>query len=68
MFDMATDFHRETATIFQFPVGGRAGLSKFRNIGLSDLEREARQPHVDFGSWYHHDAIRDEERDDKPHA
>ncbi|HCJ73323.1 MAG TPA: DUF2735 domain-containing protein, partial [Agrobacterium sp.] len=22
---MATGFHRETATIYQFPVGGRAG-------------------------------------------
>lgn len=66
---MATGFYRETATIFQFPVGGRAGLSKFRNIGLSDLEREARQPHVDFlAPRYHDDAIRDEERDDKPHA
>ncbi|WCJ61947.1 DUF2735 domain-containing protein [Agrobacterium tumefaciens] len=68
MVDMATGFHRETATIYQFPVGGRAGVSKFRNSGLSELEREARQPHVEFGSWYHDDAIRDEERDGKPHS
>ncbi|MBS0259712.1 MAG: DUF2735 domain-containing protein [Proteobacteria bacterium] len=68
MTEMATGFHRETATIYQFPIGGRAGVSKFRNSGLSDLEREARQPHVDFGSWYHDEAIRDEERNDKPHS
>jgi hypothetical protein len=35
---------------------------------LSDLEREAREPHVDFGSWYHDEAIRDEESDRKPHS
>ncbi|MFF2319556.1 DUF2735 domain-containing protein [Agrobacterium sp. NPDC058088] len=68
MTEMATGFHRETATIYQFPVGGRAGVSKFRTNGLSDLEREAREPHVDFGSWYHDDAIRDEENDRKPHS
>lgn len=68
MTDMATGFHRETATIYQFPVGGRAGVSKFRDSGLSKLEREAQEPHVDFGSWYHDDAIRDEERDGKPHS
>ena len=43
MTEMATGFHRETATIYQFPVGGRAGVSKFRTNGLSDLEREARE-------------------------
>ncbi|MGG2475822.1 DUF2735 domain-containing protein, partial [Rhizobium sp. BR5] len=30
MTEMATGFHRETATIYQFPVGGRAGVPKFR--------------------------------------
>ena len=65
---MATGIHRETATIYQFPVGGRAGLSRFGNSGLSELERQAREPHVDFGSWYHDEAIRDEESDRKPHS
>ncbi|NWJ26957.1 DUF2735 domain-containing protein [Rhizobium sp. RM] len=65
---MATGFHRETATIYQFPVGGRAGVSKFRKSGLSALEEEARAPHIDFGSWYHDEAIRDEERNDKPNS
>jgi hypothetical protein len=68
MFDMATGFHRETATIYQFPVGGRASVPKFRKSGLSDLEEQAKALHIDFGSWYHDDAIRDEDRDDKPHA
>ncbi|KJF73591.1 DUF2735 domain-containing protein [Agrobacterium arsenijevicii] len=68
MFDMATGFHRDTATIYQFPVGGRAGVPKFRKSGLSELEEQAKAPHIDFGSWYHDDAIRDEDRDDKPHA
>ncbi|KNY35240.1 MULTISPECIES: DUF2735 domain-containing protein [unclassified Agrobacterium] len=68
MIEMATGIHRETATIYQFPVGGRAGLSRFGNSGLSELELQAREPHVDFGSWYHDEAIRDEERGDKPHS
>ncbi|MDS7597831.1 DUF2735 domain-containing protein [Agrobacterium tumefaciens] len=65
---MATGFHRETATIYQFPVGGRSGMPKFRSSGLSALEEEAKMPHIDFGSWYHDEAIRDEERGDKPHS
>lgn len=49
---------RPTATIYQFPIGGRAALS--RRPGEM---RPADYPAVDFGSgWYHDDAIAEEQR------
>lgn len=56
---MTANQSRESAQIFQFPVGGRAGLKR-------DLPAVANVPHIaDIavgGSWYHEQAI----RDDKP--
>ncbi len=55
---MTTNQPRESAQIFQFPDGGRDGL-KSREL--------ARTPAPDFadiaagGSWYHEEAIRDEQ-------
>ncbi len=60
---MRTEPNFESAKIYQFPVGGRAGYSRFRKD--ADLaSAEAQAPRVDFDSWYHQDAIA---QDDKPH-
>ena len=65
---MTTGFHRETAKIYQFPVGGRPTSGKFGNADVIRAFEPAAIPHVDFGSWYHDEAIRDAEKDGKPHA
>jgi hypothetical protein len=56
---MTTNEPRESAQIFQFPVGGRAGLKPQRELantplpGLPDIAAG--------GSWYHEEAIRNEQ-------
>jgi hypothetical protein len=65
---MTTGFHRETAKIYQFPVGGRSTSSKFGNADVIKAFEPAPSLHIDFGSWYHDEAIRDAEKDGKPHA
>ncbi|NTJ43111.1 DUF2735 domain-containing protein [Agrobacterium larrymoorei] len=59
---MRTEPHMESAKIYQFPVGGRAGASSFRKDGNVQSIKPAAQ-RVDFESWYHQEAI----EDDKPH-
>jgi hypothetical protein len=56
---MTTNQHRESAQIFQFPVGGRAGL-KQRELANTPSPSLAEIALGD--SWYHEEAI----RDDKP--
>lgn len=56
-----SDQDRATATIYQFPVGGRAALARrsgeVKPMDFSDY------PAVDFGSgWYHDDAIAEDKR------
>ncbi len=53
--------NQPTATIYQFPVGGRAGLNtrpgEIKSVDFKDY------PAVDFGSgWYHDDAIAEDKR------
>lgn len=60
---MRTEPNLESAKIYQFPVGGRAGYSRFRK-DADIASAEAQAPRVDFDSWYHQDAIA---QDDKPH-
>lgn len=55
------DQNRTTATIYQFPVGGRAALARrpgeVKPMDFSDY------PAVDFGSgWYHNNAIEEDKR------
>ena len=56
---MTTNQTRESATIYQFPVGGRAGLAGRREA----VDRSAAPVSeiVFGGSWYHEEAIRDAE-------
>jgi len=56
---MPTNAPRESATIYQFPVGGRAGLAPKRP-GFNGKDRLADMPNIAYGgSWYHDEAIRE---------
>jgi hypothetical protein len=56
-----SDQQQPTATIYQFPVGGRAALS--RHPGELKPADFSNYPAVDFGSgWYHDDAIAEERK------
>ena len=55
---MTANQSRESAQIFQFPAGGRAGLKS------RDLARTPAPDLADIaadGNWYHEEAIRDEQ-------
>ncbi len=58
---MTANVQRETAKIYEFPVGGRAGRETRlgHHLGLTNLEREmALLPNTVYGdSWYHDVAI-----------
>ncbi len=55
---MTTNAQRESATIYQFPVGGRAGLSP--RGGLDKASGPESLPTITYGgSWYHDEAIRE---------
>jgi hypothetical protein len=66
--EMTTGFYRETATIYQFPVGGRAAVGKLRGERYIQTQEPQPTTYVDFGSWYHDEAIREERDDGKPHS
>jgi hypothetical protein len=53
---MTASQHRESAQIFQFPVGGRAGQKR----DLATVEAPRMADIAMGGSWYHEEAIRDE--------
>jgi Protein of unknown function (DUF2735) len=61
---MNTSFHRESAKIYEFPVGGRAALGGSRAglkpaADIADLTA-ARTSEAAIGeSWYHEAAIRE---------
>jgi hypothetical protein len=57
---MTANHERAPAQIFQFPVGGRAGLPSPRDFGKIAVAK----PLADIAagdSWYHEQAIRDEQ-------
>lgn len=54
-----TNSHRaQSATILQFPVGGRAGFLARRE----PLAPAPQAPVVDVNGWYHEEAIREAEQ------
>jgi hypothetical protein len=56
-----SDQNRPTATIYQFPVGGRASVAR-RHAEIKPMDFND-YPAVDFGSgWYHDDAIEADKR------
>lgn len=59
-----TSAPRESATIYQFPVGGRAGLAGQgiapKRAGFAGQDQYADIPAISYGgSWYHDEAIRE---------
>ena len=55
---MTTNAQRESATIYQFPVGGRAGLAS--RGGLDKARGLESLPTIAYGAgWYHDEAIRE---------
>ncbi|NNH80483.1 glutamine synthetase translation inhibitor GstI [Rhizobium laguerreae] len=62
---MPTDFHRESATIYQFPVKAIRNANRFERARL--MEREAADvcdAALD-SCWYHDEAVRDADRPKK---
>ena len=58
---MATGFHRETATIYQFPVNGRDGADRKVTQAKQLVERQP-PTYADCafgGCWYHEEALHD---------
>ncbi|MCK1385183.1 DUF2735 domain-containing protein [Bradyrhizobium sp. 21] len=57
---MNNGLSHESATIYQFPVGGRAALAG-RRYGQAGLPADRVSPPVNeticSGSWYHQDAV-----------
>jgi hypothetical protein len=57
---------RETAKIYPFPTGGRAGVGQ-RTTTQTDERAAVRAPvTVAGGAWYHDAAIQDADRSRKP--
>ena len=64
---MRNEPQMESARIYQFPVGGRAGYNRFRKHATVTAETHAAPlPQVDFDSWYHQEAIVETSTDPKP--
>ncbi len=59
---MTANQTRVSAQIFQFPVGGRAGLKRDFTRDLASIVVPRMADIAMGGSWYHEEAI----RDDKP--
>ncbi|MDI1343464.1 MAG: DUF2735 domain-containing protein [Pseudolabrys sp.] len=59
---MTANHERASAQIFQFPVGGRAGLNSPRDLGKGVAVTPLLADIAVGDSWYHEQAI----RDDKP--
>lgn len=57
---MSASVHRESATIYQFPTGGRAGLASRSADDRARRENPAQVPAICFGSWYHEEAIKED--------
>lgn len=65
---MRSEPNMQSATIYQFPVGGRAGFKGLRSEVVLPMKTATSQTtHVDIDSWYHQDAISEKSDLDKPH-
>ncbi len=63
---MTASVQRETAKIYEFPAGGRAGRNSRlgQHLAMTNLEREmALLPNTVYGdSWYHDVAIAEDDK------
>ncbi len=48
-----------SARIYQFPVGGRAGLDATREAVKPAANTGSQRPAVDVSAWYHAEAVED---------
>jgi hypothetical protein len=61
--DMNTNFYRESATIYEFPAGGRAAFGSLRDASKPAAVTSLRVPKTVFGSgWYHEAAVQEAEQ------
>lgn len=59
---MTAKSQRESAKIYQFPAGGRAGLEAERAAWREAMDPSQPRAKVVFGSgWYHEEAVREAE-------
>jgi hypothetical protein len=59
---MTGNSQRESAKIYQFPKGGRAGLEAERAALRQPIEPMLPRAKVVYGAgWYHDEAVRDDE-------
>lgn len=57
---MTSNLHRESATIYQFPVGGRTALNR-RPADKTSTPLANERADISYGgSWYHDEAVREE--------
>lgn len=62
---MNTNARRESAEIFQFPTGGRAGVAARSTAARQAAEIPAHVANIAFGSWYHEEAVREDRDGDR---
>jgi len=55
---VSTNLNQESARIYQFPVGGRAGVPGYR-ASVQPAEVNSAKA-VSSSSWYHEEAVRDD--------
>jgi len=56
---------RESAEIFQFPTGGRAGLAARAAAARKASEAPPHLANLIVGNWYHEEAVRQEREEDR---
>ena len=64
---MNTSMNRHTATIIQFPVGGRMN-SVAQTLSARLIEEARMAPLHDYGSWYHEEAVAESTDSRKPQS
>ncbi|MDO9416174.1 DUF2735 domain-containing protein [Pararhizobium sp.] len=65
---MTTGFHRETATIYQFPVSASATANVFRDSArlAADARSAYKGPVASSSCWYHEEEVREADLPRKP--
>ena len=63
---MSANLNQGSATIYQFPAGGRAALGRSYGEAKSVSETPRVSEVMCSGSWYHEEAIREEQSRTKP--
>ncbi|MBY5789386.1 MULTISPECIES: glutamine synthetase translation inhibitor GstI [Rhizobium] len=62
---MPTGFHRESATIYQFPVKAIRNANRFERARLMEREAAGVCDAALDSCWYHDEAVRDSDRPTK---